>query len=332
LKSRPGTLKLALKRGALVTAANWQVVLVQFVADTLFKTLLAVPIVGGVVLVVLLIGGDPKDLLRLEPAQIIPTMVGVLLAQPLALAAFLLALVLVLIGGSLLTIAVKAGAVAVLSESERAAGVIESLPIRLSALRDANQSSLERFVSGVRRLFARYVRLGIALSVVYAVLTGGYLAIILAPSDALPIDSTLAVTLASLVLIVVVTFANFGYLLAQIVVATEDCAVHNALPLVVRLLRRRTIELGQVLATVLALMALVTAASILTVAALGLIAFVPFVGLAALPLQLLAWLIRGVVFQFVGLTGLVTYLRLYRTVEVEAPALDHNTAGVQEIP
>ncbi len=126
--------------------------------------------------------------------------------------------------------------------------------------------------------------------------------------------------------------ANFGYLLVQIVVAVEDCAVHHALPLVGRLVRRRAVELGQVLAAVLALMALVTAASILTVAALGLIAFVPFVGLAALPLQLLAWLVRGVVFQFVGLTGLVTYLRLYRTVEVEAPALDPQAARIQEMP
>ncbi len=325
-------MKLALKRGALVTAANWQVVLVQFVADTLFKTLLAVPIVGGVVLVVLLIGGDPKDLLRLEPGQIIATMVGVLLAQPLALAGFLLALVLVLVGGSLLTIAVKAAAVTVLIEGERTAGAIEKLPLRLSALSEVNQSSLERFGGGMRRLFARYVRLGMALSVVYGVVTAGYLAIIFAPADALPIDSTLAVTIASLALIVVVTIANLGYLLAQIVIATEDCAVHDALPLVGRLVRRRAIELGQVLATVLALMALVTAASILTVAALGLIAFVPFVGLAALPLQLMAWLIRGVVFQFVGLTGLVTYLHLYRTAEVEAPALEHRTARMQEIP
>jgi hypothetical protein len=332
LKSRPGTWKLALKRGALVTAANWQVVLVQFVADTLFKTLLAVPIVGGAVLVVLLIGGDPKDLLRLEPAQIIPTMVGVLLAQPLALIGFLIALALVLMGGSLLTIAVKAGVVTVLIDSERAAGTIEQAPLRLSALRAANRTSLERFGNGVRRLIARYVRLGIALSIVYVVLTSGYLAVLFAPARALPIDSTLALTLASLALIVVVTMANFGYLLVQIVVAVEDCAVHQALALVGRLVRRRAVELGQVLAAVLALMALVTAASILTVAALGLIAFVPFVGLAALPLQLLAWLVRGVVFQFVGLTGLVTYLRLYRTVEVEAPALDPRAARIQEIP
>ena len=125
-------MKFALKRGARVTAANWQVVLVQFIADTLFKTLLVVPIVGGVVLVVLLIGGDPKDLLRLEPAQIIPTMVGVLLAEPLALTAFLSALILVVVGGSLLTSVVKAGTTSVLVEGERVAGPIEHPPLRFS--------------------------------------------------------------------------------------------------------------------------------------------------------------------------------------------------------
>ena len=51
---------------------------------------------------------------------------------------------------------------------------------------------------------------------------------------------------------------------------------------------------------------------LLATAALGLIAFVPFVGLAALPLQVGAWLVRGLLFQFLGLTALVAYLRLYR--------------------
>src|SRR5262249_33105966 len=54
------SLKDCLKRGVLVTAANWHVVVVQFIADALFKTLLAVPIVGGVFLAVLLIGGEPS--------------------------------------------------------------------------------------------------------------------------------------------------------------------------------------------------------------------------------------------------------------------------------
>jgi hypothetical protein len=51
---------------------------------------------------------------------------------------------------------------------------------------------------------------------------------------------------------------------------------------------------------------------LLATAALGLIAFVPFVGLAVLPLQLLAWVFRGIVFQFLGLASIGAYLRLYR--------------------
>jgi hypothetical protein len=60
------SLKLLLKRGALVAAANWPIVLVQFVADTLFNALLMVPIAGGVLLVMLLVGAEPADLLALE--------------------------------------------------------------------------------------------------------------------------------------------------------------------------------------------------------------------------------------------------------------------------
>ena len=90
-------------------------------------------------------------------------------------------------------------------------------------------------------------------------------------------------------------------------------------------MRRRTRDVGQVLAAILALMVMATGASILATAALGLIAFVPFVGLAAIPLQIFAWLVRGVVFQFIGLTGVATYLRLHRTLQhagVRAPQTD----------
>ena len=52
--STPG-LKAALKRGALIAAANWPLVIVGFVADSSVKLLLAVPIVGGAFLVALLL-------------------------------------------------------------------------------------------------------------------------------------------------------------------------------------------------------------------------------------------------------------------------------------
>jgi hypothetical protein len=303
-------LKLSLKRGALVTAANWQVVLVQFVADTLFKTLVAVPIVGGLVLVALVVGGNPIDLLRFDDlTQTVSTMVGVLLAQPIALAAFIAALGVILAGGSIMMFALKAGSVTVLLAGDRSAGAIEVPPLRMSALREANQATLERFTSGVRRLFMRYLRLGIALTIVYALIAVAYLALLLNPS--VPQTSPMILTLAALSMLVVITLVNFIYLLLQIVMAAEDCGVFEAVPHVARLIRRRTKELAQVLAAILALMLLATGASILATTALGLIAFVPFVGLAALPLQVVAWLVRGVVFQYVGLTGVATYVRLH---------------------
>jgi hypothetical protein len=55
-----------------------------------------------------------------------------------------------------------------------------------------------------------------------------------------------------------------------------------------------------------------TAASILATAGLGLIAWVPFVGLAVMPLQAAFWLARGLVFQFIDFTALTAYLAQYR--------------------
>jgi len=59
------------------------------------------------------------------------------------------------------------------------------------------------------------------------------------------------------------------------------------------------------------------AASILATAALGFIGFVPIVGLAMLPLQLLAWIGRGLLFEFLGLAALTTYAGLVRRRAVD---------------
>lgn len=291
-------------------------VIVQFVADTLFKTLVVVPVLGGLVLVALVAGGNPFELIRLDNlTQTISAMVGVLLAHPLALSAFLAALGVILAGGSVLMFAVKAGSVTVLLAGDRVAGPIEQPPLRLSALRQAGQATLERFTGGVRRLFARYLRLGIALALVYGLIAAAYLAFLFGPPIAPAFEGPIVTTLASLGVVVTITIVNFLYLLTQIMIAAEDCSVSEAVPHVARLLRKRTRELAQVLAAILSLMLMATAASILATTALGLIAFVPFVGLAALPLQVFAWLVRGVVFQFVGLTGVSTYLRLHYALQ-----------------
>jgi hypothetical protein len=318
------TLKDCLKRGALVTAANWHVVLVQFVADALFKTLLAVPVVGGVFLVVLLVGGDPSDLLALPVSDIIPTMASVLLAQPLALAAFMLAVALVLTGGSLLMFLVKGGTVSVLVAAESGAGGIEHPPLRLPAFQRASQFTLERFTNGAAHLFPRYLSLGIWLMLIYTLSIVVSLALVFGPGEP-DEDWRLLAATTSAAFVAWITLVNFIYLLLQIVIASENCSVRDAAVLVGRLLRTRFRLVLSIFVATLGLVVLTTAASILATAALGLIAFVPLVGLAALPLQLIAWLLRGVVFQYIGLTALVAHARVYRSLREPAtvPAAAH---------
>jgi hypothetical protein len=292
------------------------VVIVQFVADTLFKTLVVVPVLGGLVLVALVAGGNPLDVIDFAGlTQTISAMVSALLAHPIALAAFLAALGVILAGGSVLMFAVKAGSVTVLLAGDRAAGLIEEPPLRFAAVKQANQATVERFTDGVKRLFPRYLRLGIALTIVYGLIAGVYLVFLFGPPLSPVLDGPVTTTIASLAVIIVITLVNFLYLLMQIMIAAEDCSVSEAVPHVARLIRKRTKALAQVLAAILSLMLMATAASILATTALGLIAFVPFVGLAALPLQVFAWLVRGVVFQFVGLTGVATYLRLHHALQ-----------------
>ena len=306
--------------------------LVQFVADTLFKTLVAVPVVGGLVLVALIVGGNPMELLRFDDlTQTISSMVGVLLAQPVALAAFAAALGIIVTGGSIMMFAVKAGTVTVLLAGDRSAGAIELPPLRLSALREANQTTLERFTTGVRTLFFRYLRLGTLLTVVYAIIGAAYVLFVFGPSLPQALDNPLMVTLASLSVLVGITLVNFLYLLMQIVMAAENCGVLDAVPHVARLVRRRAKELGQILAAILALMLMATGVSILATTQLGLISFVPFIGLAALPLQVFAWLVRGVVFQFVGLTGVATYVRMHFALRSAPIGVHTPTDGLRQV-
>jgi hypothetical protein len=325
------SLKLLLKRGALVAAANWPVVLIQFIANTLFNALLAVPIAGGVVLVMLLVGAEPADLLRLEYREMVPALIATLLAHPLALAAFLAALGLVAAGGSILMFAVKAGSLSVLTAGEVAAAHIEHPPLHLSALTRANAFAIDRFTTGLRRLFPRYLILGGILAAAYAFAVGAYGFVVFGPPLIEAFGGPIMVTLASIWLVGLITLVNFLYLLTQIVIAADDCGVADAMSRVARLLVRDGRTIVGVLGAILVLMVLTTAASVLATAALGLIAFVPFVGLAALPLQVIAWLVRGVVFQYISLAGAAAYLRLYRQASLaEVTALaSHPVRGLE---
>jgi hypothetical protein len=126
-------------------------------------------------------------------------------------------------------------------------------------------------------------------------------------------DSSWGITaILSLAIVAWITVVNFLYLLLQMAIGADNCGVMEAVQRIARLFRLRFRVVAEIFGATLVLIVLTTAASILATVALGLIGFVPFVGLAALPLQLIAWVVRGLVFEFIGLTSLVAYLRVYR--------------------
>src|SRR5262245_37286463 len=168
-------LKPVLKRGALVAAANWQVTLIQATADSLFKLLIATPVIGGLFLVGLVIGTAPEELMTLEWRDMAATIVTSLLSHPSVLASFLASLAVVAVGGSLFVFLVKAGSVAVLARGEREAGSIEEPPLRVDVVGRASKFSAEYFIDSARALFPRYARLGFMLMAVYLVSASLYM-------------------------------------------------------------------------------------------------------------------------------------------------------------
>jgi hypothetical protein len=101
------------------------------------------------------------------------------------------------------------------------------------------------------------------------------------------------------------------YLLMQVAMAVEEATLSGAARAVARFIRAEFRELVGVFLVVFAMVVAATLASALAWSGVGLIAFVPLVGLAVFPLQIAALVFRGVVFEFLGLTALGAYITLY---------------------
>ena len=319
----PG-LKATLKRGALVAAANWPLVAVQFVAESTLKLLLAVPVVGGLFLAVLLLGGNADELLAGDVREIVAEVFAAMRQNLPAFVAFCISFGIVLLGGSALTFVVKAGTVSLLAAAEAKAGPIERPPLRLQAVRRASAVAIEPFLEGCQRLWRRYVKLGFCLLAVYGVTAAAYLTFVvgglrLVANAGILLGWTVAALFASSAVIVWITLVNFFYLLTQIVMAVEDVGVRAGMQTAFRFAKSSLREVAGIFGVVLLLATIATVASILATAGLGLINLVPLLGLAVLPLQIAAWLVRGFVFQYLALTALCAYLTHYRRYSAAAP-------------
>jgi hypothetical protein len=329
-------LKHLFKRGALLAAANWQVVAVQFIAETTYQALLAVPLVGAAILVTVLLGADLAELLQGSLPDIFTTVTHALLEEPIALTAFVTAFTLVLLGGSALTFVVKGGTVDVLIAANAAAGPIEREPLTFDTISSASRFSLQTFTSGCARMYRSYLILGLTLMAVYGLSLAGYIGFVfygyrMADGRILVLGWTFVAALATALLIAWFTLVNLLYLLMQIAMAVESIGMIDAFRAVVRFVRAEFRELAAVFVVVVALVVVAWLASWLAWSGVALIAFVPLIGLAVVPLQLVALVLRGLLFEYLGLTALGAYLTLY-TGSPSRPFSPAFARGVRQAP
>ena len=267
-------------------------------AQTTFQVLLAVPIIGAAILVAVLLGADLADLLQGTLRDTFTTITSTLMSEPVALVAFVTAFTLVLLGGSVLMFAVKGGTVDVLLAAHAAAGPIERLPLTIDSLRPAAQFTLQRFLAGCTRLFRRYLALGFGLMLVYGLSVAGYLAFVLygyraVEGRVLILGWTFIAAIATGMLGVWITVINFLYLLLQIAMAVEAVGVPQGARAVARFIRAEVREIAGVFLVVVALVVAATLASALAWSGVGLIAFVPLVGLRCFRCSLPRWRSAG---------------------------------------
>jgi hypothetical protein len=319
------SLRMALRRGGLISAANWPLVAVEFAADTLYKATLGVPIVGGALMVAVLVGDDLSSLL----SQGLRTGAGMVLASlfdsPIALATFVLALSVVAAGGAIVLFLVRAGTLTVIVRGERqASDELHAGSLRFDLMRRANASELDVFLGGVRYFGRRFAWLGAWLMAAYAVLGGGYLVAMMSAYrlaartewiSAFP----LVLLVATSAVVVLMSVINLLYLLLQVIIVADDCRIGEAATRLRVFLLHDSRQVAGIFGVILTISVVGTAVSLLVTAALGLIAWVPLVGLSVVPLQAAAWLVRGLVFEFIDLTALTAYVAQHRRfVELDA--------------
>jgi magnesium-transporting ATPase (P-type) len=208
--------------------------------------------------------------------------------------------------------------------------------VSVRAVRRANIVAIDPFLDGCQRLRRRYLRLGACLLGVYGATAALYLAFViggyhLVGNTGVLLGWTIATAIASSVLIVWITLVNFFYLLTQMVVAIEDISVRNGARRALQFVRSTFREIAGIFGVVLLLAVIATIASIVATAGFGLINLIPILGLAVLPLQIAAWLVRGFIFQYLALAALGAYLTHYRHYAALV-AEARTVAAAEEIP
>ena len=311
------TLRAALTRGAIVALANWPVVLIEFVAESVYKFALGVPVAGGALMVAVLLEADITALFKEGWFSAAAQILTLLESAPAALSAFLVALSLVGVGGAMLMFVVKAGTLAVLIRGEGGVGDLHRRAAGITFVREARAYSLASVLEASRHFQRRAALLALWLGLSYIVLGGLYLlamgyGLVWAVQSDWAAAWPLLVLLATSGVLVSVAAVNLFFDLTRVVMVADDCSVRDALGRVRAFMLADARQVLGIFGAMGMLFLAATAASLAATAGLTLISWVPLVGLLFVPLQVAFWIVRGLLFQYMSLTTLAAYQSQYR--------------------
>ncbi|MGE0703178.1 MAG: hypothetical protein AB7F99_00765 [Vicinamibacterales bacterium] len=330
-------LKRLLKRGALIVGANWQTVVLQFLARTTFQALLAIPVVGTAVVIAVLVGANLARLLEGGIRDILSGVMATVQSEPIALAAFGMAFGTALLAGTALMAFVKGATVGVLVKAEAETGPFELEPLFLDSFRHASRVSMPRLIEGGTRHFRRFLVAGILQLLVYGVSAAAGVVLLVYTYTAaegffLVMGWAIFATLAAAVLAVWITIVTLFHQLMQVVIVIDGMGVLPAFVRAVRFVRSDLRSVGSIFLVLLVILIVATLAAALAWSGVALVAFVPLVGLAVVPLQIAAFVVRGLLFEYIALIGLEAYVALYRrNAGYPAAASDPTVIGPRSI-
>jgi hypothetical protein len=312
----PLLLRSAVKRGFLIVTANWPIVLIDFAVESLAKVALALPVVGGALLVTAVVGTDIRALLSPGVLETADVVVGSLTNAPVSLIAFLVAVALVAVGSEAMQFVVKAGTLSVIVEADRQAGEIQRLPLRFGTLRQARAFRLELLVKAWRHFARRGLLLASWLGLAYLVVGLFYLALVTRGTPGLASAWSAAwsafVLGATSAAVVAVAAANLAYTLLRVVIVTDDCSLGTAFRRLAQFALEDARQVIGVFAVIGGIEILAAVMALIAAAALAPIAYLPIVGLLVLPLQAALWLLRALVFESLSLAAVAAYQTQYR--------------------
>jgi hypothetical protein len=311
-----GTLPLlsALKRGALLIAANWPVVILDFVVESLYKLALSIPVLGGALVVGTVMGTDLRAVVAEGLRPTADLVLGSLVTAPVALTSFLVALAVAAIGGEALMFVIKAGTLSVIVAADRSAEGVEGELVGTETFRQVSRFRLELVLDGARRFSRRAILLALWLGVVYVAVGAAYLFVVTYGVSLVPRLPAwpVVVLVATSVGVVAITAANLAYDLLRVIVVTDDCTVRTAALRLRRFLIEDARQVIGIFSVIGGVELLASSVSLLLAAGLTPVAYLPFVGLIIVPLQAALWLLRGLLFEALALASLAAYQTQYR--------------------